>query len=847
MVSFRFKISKKPKNPTTMKKYLLSLFLFYLGVQQSFSCSWYDPDSDYFNLFVQELVQEEAYYPFLFTLNSSYYGDDSFYENNQKKAPIILDENIENWVSYFQNELSYEETNALVKIIDRKHLYNWKKGKLSHELSKKMGADFYHKYQEGLAYLAYAKYLAPYMMITYVPSNNWYSERSEDDLDVSKLDYNEVLNVLTKSYDLTDNQDIKLRYAYQIVRLNHYSRKYNEAIAAFNKYTEPLKKDTPMYWYALDQMAGAQRGLGMLEKANQNFFQVFIHSRNKKKSAHASMRLNDWDDFEMLLKNAKTKEEKNMAYFLLAYNDFSNPVYFMNEMLKIDANSDILKVLTVRALDQLERNHLPVYFQCNDDECTHSKRLPLKDDDDYYSNTFRQLNDLKNIIKTAQKSSKDEFWSLSLAHIHFLEKDYENSTSILKSIKTNNTLYQKQINQMLVLNHIVAQPKIDAAFESKIFSAFPGLFKTKGNSQFTDDARDFIRDILANRYFLQNDLAKSFLMSNQLSALQYNPNLKLTQQLDDFIQKSNKNAFEQWLVSNQNDMGDIQSFFALIYGDHAMRNADFDKAVAHYQKAQKFNGIQRDYYLLDRQTWETADKLPKTAYNGFNNISNYIFGQEKWVSYQSPAHISLKVNHLKDFPFLKDKMNKLELAQALQALEKIGKGKDSKAMKANELIGNVLFNTSKLGYFRHVFVMDLNNANGPKFEFNSREQKNQLYYKYFTYYSYIEDDNYDLTIQYYQKALTLSNDREKSANIIFQMAKAEQGKYYIWKGGQNWYIDWNDPDYRQKQFEQEDFQLKTKRENYRNYFAILKRDYANTQTVNQLQKSCSYFSHYMLY
>ncbi len=829
-----------------MKKFLLSALIFHLGIQQSFSCSWYDPDSNYFNLFVQELVQEESYYPFLFTLNSTYYDDDNFYGENKKKAPFILDENIENWEDYFQGALSYEETDALVKIIDRKHLNNWKKGNLSHVLSKKLGADFYHKYQEGLAYLSYAKYLAPYMKISYVPSNNWYSERSKDDLDVTHLNYSEVLNVLIKSYELTDNQDIKLRYAYQIVRLNHYSRKYNEAIAAFNKYTEPLKKDTPMYWYALDQMAGAQRGLGMLEKANQNFFQVFIHSRNKKKNAHASMRLNDWDDFEMLLKNAKTKEEKNMAYFLLAYNDFSNPVYFMNEMLKIDTNSDILKVLTVRALDQLERNHLPIYFQCDDDQCRHSKRLPLKTDDGYYYNSFRQLNELKHIITKARKSSQNEFWSLSLAHIHFLEKDYDTSTSILKNIKTKNALYQKQINQMLVLNHIVAQPKIDAAFESKIWSEYPALLKAQKNGQFTEDAQNFIRDIMANRYFLQNDLAKSFLMSNQVSALQYNPSLALTQQLESFIQKSNKNAFEQWLIAHQNDMGDIKSFFQLIYGDHAMRNADFDKAVAHYQNAQNFIGIQRDYYLLNRQTWETSDKLPKNAYNGFKNISKYIFGQEKWVSYESPEHISLKVNHLKEFSFLKDKMNKLELAKALQELEKIGKGNDARAMKANELIGNVLFNTSKLGYFRHVFVMDLNNAQGPKFEFSSKARENQLYYKYFTDYSHIEDDNYDLSIQYYQKALTLSNDREKSANIIFQMAKAEQGKYYIWKSAQNWDIDWNDPDYRQKQFEQEDFQLKTKRENYRNYFSILQRDYAHTQTVNQLQQSCSYFSYYML-
>ena len=44
--------------------------------------------------------------------------------------------------------------------------------------------------------------------------------------------------------------------------------------------------------------------------------------------------------------------------------------------------------------------------------------------------------------------------------------------------------------------------------------------------------------------------------------------------------------------------------------------------------------------------------------------------------------------------------------------------------------------------------------------------------------SYIEPDNFDLSINYYQKALKLSSNKEEKARILFQMASAEQGKYY---------------------------------------------------------------------
>ena len=60
--------------------------------------------------------------------------DYAYYEPESKlKAE---DENIKDWEKYFNNQLSYEETNALVKIVGLRHLQSWKKGDLTHQLSK---------------------------------------------------------------------------------------------------------------------------------------------------------------------------------------------------------------------------------------------------------------------------------------------------------------------------------------------------------------------------------------------------------------------------------------------------------------------------------------------------------------------------------------------------------------------------------------------------------------------------------------------------------------------------------------------------------------------------------------
>jgi hypothetical protein len=119
---------------------------------QASACADSDTDGIYFNLFGQEIIQRPEYFPFLLSYDYAYYEPES-----KLKAE---DENIKDWEKYFNNQLSYEETNALVKVVGLKHLQNWKKGDLTHQLSKKLGKDFYIKYRDGLDYLAKAKELS---------------------------------------------------------------------------------------------------------------------------------------------------------------------------------------------------------------------------------------------------------------------------------------------------------------------------------------------------------------------------------------------------------------------------------------------------------------------------------------------------------------------------------------------------------------------------------------------------------------------------------------------------------------------------------------------------------------
>ena len=124
-----------------------------------------------------------------------------------------------------------------------------------------------------------------------------------------------------------------------------------------------------------------------------------------------------------------------------------------------------------------------------------------------------------------------------------------------------------------------------------------------------------------------------------------------------------------------------------------MRMADFALAKSFYEKAKDFKGIPRLSYDWDDASEKSITKPVAYAvgeYNGFNNISSLIFGHNVWESFGSKQEESMKAENTSAFNFIKSKMKKIELAEALIQLQKNDAGKDEKAIKAKQINGNLL-------------------------------------------------------------------------------------------------------------------------------------------------------------
>ncbi|WP_449399711.1 hypothetical protein [Chryseobacterium wanjuense] len=159
-------------------------------------------------------------------------------------------------------------------------------------------------------------------------------------------------------------------------------------------------------------------------------------------------------------------------------------------------------------------------------------------------------------------------------------------------------------------------------------------------------------------------------MNNKLSDLQYNPNSSLVKSVEDFYRKPNKTQFEQQIIAkNINDVGNIDAFFAVIYGDRAMRQADFEKAESYYSKAQNFSGIPRTEWNYDEKK-VTPLQYAATTYNGFNNILILFSGTTSGKATKAVRMKAWKKKIILAFPFIKPTMNKTGTCGSFNSTEK---------------------------------------------------------------------------------------------------------------------------------------------------------------------------------
>lgn len=700
------------------KKLLLVAVMLTALWGKSFACGWDEGDWYYYNLFNQEIMSDERYRPFLLIYGSRYYTNDT-----------LRNGNIEEWRQYLG--LSYDETKYLVFKASRSDLQNLSKGKRAVDENLSFAsADFMKNQKQALLYLAYAKYLEPYMRIIPGEDTDFYWDLPEYEHNAGDLDYEKVKTVLTKSWNAESDNELKLRYGYQLVRLAHYTRRYQEAVQLFEQYVEPLKMRTEMYYYALAQKAGALRGMGETQRANRDFIRVFANSYDLKTMAYTSLTMG-WDNeinFADFVAGAADNNERNDIFFMMGYSDFNNPVNEIEKIVVTDPNAIQAKVLMVRAINMLERRMLLSYVPWGEGD--DRSRYPYLGQDDTEGRAFfnqaLRVSDMQR-----DKASDKNFWNLASSYLHFLNKDFELANNCLGNVKSTDADYMAMVKNLTAYIDICRQPKIDANTERYLYDNYANMIKGEESYSLNMADNSFIGMVLSNRYGLQGEKAKSFLMLRHVKAIEDNPDESLLDDIQSFLNKKKKTQLEEYIAATSTtEMANTNNYLAYVKGVLRLTEGDFKTAKGLFEK-------------------QTRLKMSRRLFG--HNIVVYYSGDEKDI---------MRDDYIADFSFIHDNMTEVEVADALMQLDKIGKKeKGDESAKANYLIANFFYNVSRTGYYRQYLRFDNNNG--------------------FSYWKYGPDANVykntlDLSSAYLEKAKKSAEDRELKAHIVYAQAKNAQ-------------------------------------------------------------------------
>ena len=498
--------------------------------------------------------------------------------------------------------------------------------------------------------------------------------------------------------------------------------------------------------------------------------------------------------------------------------------------------------------------------------------LPVKTNGNYYSNPEDskdevQINELIALAKSQViKADDKEYWNLSVAYLNLLNKNFAETKDYLAKVNSTSKEFQQQKKVIEILLEIFEQKKITDSFENQLMQKYASILNYEypklpedvyGYSDEDDqkmNLKNVILDVLANRYFLQGDKGKAFLIHNEITQLGSNPDWTIINDLDKLDKKSNKTAFEKYLINakvkssswdwrtekSKEIQFKLSDYLADFKGTLYLGEMKFDLAKKEFEKIdQKYHTSESAYFVYDYDY--TTEKESKTwvenQFDGYHNIPNKIFGYNKIECFNCDENQVIATPYLNEFKFIKPKMSKLELTNAMIELNKIAKKNTEEAAKANYLLGNFFYNTTTLGYYRYLLTFDRNNDNGPKFNNygDQYEATSNFFYKSFGWGgNYV--DNFTPSENYLKKAFDSTKDKEMKAQILFALSKNEQGRFYNAK----------DPVLKrlyENQYDNEDKILGFKVANYRSNFKNLKQ-YSDTKTYQEIKSNCKYFDYY---
>lgn len=578
-----------------------------------------------------------------------------------------------------------------------------------------------NKCLETADYLLYAKACEPYVT-------------RRDPWEQPQLMYQDMSDLIEQgltAFDGVASHYIRLRYAYQIIRLAHYSKQYERVLELCQNLLPKVDNDPSIVEdWILGHRAGAMMALGQRVEASYLFSRLFATCPSKRESAYLSFSVRTDAEWDACLALCKSPAEEATLFAIRGSFSDSKRLVEMKHIYERDPSSPYLTLFLVQELRKLERELLGLSFNPNRQQNKFYYGVPAAD-------AGQQAIRLQQFVTQVLQEGvlqKVELWRIAQGYLAMLAGNFYDAQRSFEAARRMDLpdILKQQLDAFELALFVNTLVDIDEEDENEIYN----LQRSDAAYQAFEDFSPFVRDRLIQLYESSGQLGKAFLMQYPLSHLKANMKPELLEDLLVLVRKPSPSKLEIQMIAD---------------GDSTILDELLNMKTSYFIAEYKFEAALATMKRMKRVNW-----------------SNYGFFNPFVERFRDCVHCPLPTN----VPiYTKGELLEILLDKQYQARA----GTGNLGVLYYE-IGLALYNMSYFGQawkaadfyrsgasLRTSYLRDGDNVTPhPVFPYGNRE-------------------NFDCSRArlYFERARVTTDSTELAAKATFMAAKCERNEYYV--------------------------------------------------------------------
>ncbi|NJC27902.1 hypothetical protein [Neolewinella antarctica] len=713
-----------------MTKYVLLIFGILIATALAADCPSPPPYYGYKFLNPELLDYDSELYPFYAAFSAEYQDTRLLAENIRER------DNLQEWYDRYCEEVEIDDVRGLLygnTINELKRVMDLSANEKAsaRDLPGKLRSNSFARHlvdyrcREVAQYLLYAKRVEPYV----VRQKKTFATQSG-----AKVEMEAFIDEGLDFFKNTESHYVRLRYAYQLLRLAHYLREYDYFLE-LHAYLMPKISADPsiLYDWIESHRAGVLQSLGNYPESAYAFSRVFERCASCRESAHRSFKIRSDEEWAATSLLCANDHERAMLHVLRAQDRRANLVQEMEEIFRLDADSRALEPLLMRELLELERDLLGLDFN------------PKKARNERYHNRPRaeagkrliELQAFINTVVDAGTAARPDLWLFARGTVEMLGGDYYYADITYAQLRqrTDNDSLLAQLDIFQEVADLLALDYVDDAVELHYYE----LLKDSDLRARYPYLTPMVNDKLEVVYNQRGQRGKAALLRYGVDAIAKNPQISMLNELMGMTDSLNGNAFDRGLLADRigkNPVADLHHLTGL--------------------------------YYLQRGQWEIALeyflRIPAARRNDYGTYVPFV------------KQFRDKVNYTPDPAATR--YNKVDLLERLLALED-----DARRTANDTLAARNYFNIGLAHYNMSYFSFNWKFADAFRSSTSAaRAAKARTPDAVFTHPSAplgnLENFTMDRARYYFERAVTRAPTREAAAEALYYAAKTERNDHY---------------------------------------------------------------------